>query len=149
MTTLYEKTVSDALIRRLEGLRADAPARWGKMDAGQMCAHCAASMAVAVGDVVMKQALIGKILGGFFKKTWLGDRPIARNAPTDPTFVFNDRRDFETERAKLRTLVERFVAAGPAGAAKGPNSFFGKLTPQEWSRLMYRHLDHHLTQFGA
>jgi hypothetical protein len=26
---------------------------------------------------------------------------------------------------------------------------FGALTKTEWSNMLYKHLDHHLTQFGA
>ena len=32
-------------------LQAGATRQWGKMDAAQMCAHCAAAMEVAAGDV--------------------------------------------------------------------------------------------------
>ena len=30
-----------------------------------------------------------------------------------------------------------------------PHPFFGKLNRQEWARLIYKHLDHHLNQFGS
>jgi LPS sulfotransferase NodH len=49
----------------------------------------------------------------------------------------------------LRGLIDRFAAAGPQGCTKNPHSFFGRLTPQEWATLMYKHLDHHLRQFGV
>ena len=29
------------------------------------------------------------------------------------------------------------------------HAFFGKLTGEEWGRLMHKHIDHHLRQFGA
>jgi LPS sulfotransferase NodH len=60
-----------------------------------------------------------------------------------------DERDLEAERRRLLDLVERFAAAGPAGCTTHPHSFFGRLTPREWAVLMYKHLDHHLRQFGA
>jgi LPS sulfotransferase NodH len=46
-------------------------------------------------------------------------------------------------------LVNRFVAAGANGCTNHPHSFFGQLTPDEWAILMYKHLDHHLRQFGV
>jgi hypothetical protein len=49
----------------------------------------------------------------------------------------------------LRGLIDRFVASGPAGCTNHPHSFFGRLTPEEWAILMYKHLDHHLRQFGV
>ena len=63
--------------------------------------------------------------------------------------VAGDDKDFETERNRLSGLIDRFAAAGPAGCTSHPHAFFGPLTPDEWAVLMYKHLDHHLRQFGA
>jgi LPS sulfotransferase NodH len=46
-------------------------------------------------------------------------------------------------------MIDRFVAAGPKGCTTHPHSFFGRLTAEEWAILMYKHLDHHLRQFGV
>jgi transposase InsO family protein len=46
-------------------------------------------------------------------------------------------------------VIDRFVAAGPKSCTTHPHSFFGPLTPEEWAILMYKHLDHHLRQFGV
>jgi transposase InsO family protein len=58
-------------------------------------------------------------------------------------------RDFVAERQRLRGLIDRFAAGGPAGCTKHPHSFFGPMTPEEWAALNYKHLDHHLRQFGV
>jgi len=50
---------------------------------------------------------------------------------------------------RLAGLIDRFAAGGPAGCTQHPHSFFGPLTPDEWAILMYKHLDHHLRQFGV
>jgi hypothetical protein len=63
--------------------------------------------------------------------------------------VVRNERDIEVERTRLSELIDRFVAGGPATCTTHPHSFFGRLTPEEWSMLMYKHLDHHLRQFGA
>jgi hypothetical protein len=72
-----------------------------------------------------------------------------RNSPTVPDLVIAEERDLDTERDRLTSLIDRFVAAGPAGCTTHPHSFFGRMTPREWAILMYKHLDHHLRQFGA
>jgi hypothetical protein len=97
----------------------------------------------------MKQALIGKILMPFFKKSFLGEKPFSRNSPTDPTFIVADEREIDTERDRLLTLIRRFVDRGPDAAGTQTHSFFGKLSGAEWGRLMYKHIDHHLQQFEA
>ena len=60
-----------------------------------------------------------------------------------------DERDLETEKRRLARLIDRFAANGPSGCTTHPHTFFGHLTPQEWAVLSYKHLDHHLRQFGA
>jgi hypothetical protein len=71
------------------------------------------------------------------------------NSPTVEGLAVTDKRDLEIERKRLSGLIDRFVAAGPSGCTKHPHSFFGRLTPDEWAILMYKHLDHHLRQFGV
>jgi hypothetical protein len=60
-----------------------------------------------------------------------------------------DERDLGKERERLLGLIDKFAAGGAAGCTKNPHSFFGKMTPEEWAILMYKHLDHHLRQFGV
>ena len=48
---------------------------------------------------------------------------------------------------ELEVLVGRFVAA--AGRDMDRHPMFGDLTRGEWGRWGYRHMDHHLTQFGV
>ena len=72
-----------------------------------------------------------------------------RNAPTAKTLVVSDDRDLKMEQQRLSALIDRFAAAGPAGCTTHPHTFFGPLTPQQWAILQYKHLDHHLRQFGV
>lgn len=77
------------------------------------------------------------------------DDPMRKNSPTVKGLVVNDERNLEAERNKLYNLIDRFTTTGPKQTTKHPHSFFGHLTPQEWAILMYKHLDHHLRQFGV
>jgi LPS sulfotransferase NodH len=74
---------------------------------------------------------------------------MGRNAPTAKSLVVADERDLGKECQRLSTLVERFAAGGPQGCTKHPHTFFGRMTPEEWAKLMYKHVDHHLRQFGV
>jgi hypothetical protein len=94
--------------------------------------------------------LIGRVLGPMVKKkAFVESEPMRRNSPTVPGLAVTDARDFNVERERLCGLIDRFVAAGPGGCTDHPHSFFGRLTPEEWSAWMYKHLDHHLRQFGV
>lgn len=114
-----------------------------------MVTHCARALESGTGDHPMKQKLIGKILMPFFRSSILGEKPFKRNGPTDPAFVVSGERDFSIERGKLIDLITRFVDRGPANAAQQTHAFFGKLSGEEWGELMYKHIDHHLQQFGV
>jgi hypothetical protein len=77
------------------------------------------------------------------------DEPMRRNSPTAKEFLVKDDRDLRAEQERLCGLIDKFAAAGPEGCTRHPHGFFGRLTPMEWSALMYKHLDHHLRQFGV
>ena len=149
MHSLFNPAGREALAHRLAALEPGSARRWGKMDPAQMLLHCAIGLETATGDRPMKQAFLGKILTPFIRRLVQGERPFRRNAPTDPTFVVSDPRDFEAERIRLATLIDRFVRRGPASAEKATHAFFGRLSGAEWGRLMHKHLDHHLRQFGV
>jgi hypothetical protein len=61
----------------------------------------------------------------------------------------SDDPELDTARARLLAVFDRFVAGGEAGCTTHPHAFFGPLTPAEWSKMMHKHLDHHLRQFSA
>lgn len=69
--------------------------------------------------------------------------------PSDRTLIVDDERDFASERARLAASMERFATGGPEKCTRHPHCFFGPMTPLEWAILAYKHLDHHLRQFGA
>jgi len=72
-----------------------------------------------------------------------------RNSPTARELVMKDDRDFVAEQRRLDGLLDEFAAAGPGGCTDHPHAFFGPMKPDEWAILMYKHLDHHLRQFGV
>jgi hypothetical protein len=79
------------------------------------------------------------------------DKPMRRNSPSSPELFLADptQGDFERERAQLMQAIDRFATAGAVGCTQHPHPFFGPLQPQQWAILMYKHVDHHLRQFGV
>jgi hypothetical protein len=149
MQSLFDPRDRDALLQRLASLAPASPRQWGKMSVSQMLAHLAATMEVACGDHVKKQRLIGRILAPFVMSSALGEKPFTRNAPTDPEYRITDDRDFAAERQRVAALVERFAGQAPGAVEGRVHSFFGPLSAEDWGRLMGKHLDHHLRQFGV
>lgn len=149
MRSIFIPADRESLSLRLAELEPGASRQWGKMDPAQMLHHCALGLEAGMSDRPLKQALLGKVLTPFIRGMVFGERPFRRNAPTDPSFVVADACAFEAERIRLATLIDRFVQRGPESAAKVPHLFFGRLSGREWGILVYKHLDHHLRQFGA
>jgi hypothetical protein len=147
--TLFDDAARERILRRVESLRPDSPRGWGRMTAAQAMAHCAITLEVATGAMPMRQKLIGRFLGPFFRRKILGPEPFSRNSPTGPELVVRDPKDLAAEKARVATLVRKFAAAGPDAASRCEHGFLGRLSGDEWGRLMHKHLDHHLGQFGA
>lgn len=151
MKSLFEAGCVREVKHRLSALGPNSPRQWGKMNPAQMLAHCSLGLEMAAGEIRPPRALIGRILGPVVKPIALRDEePMRRNSPTSKELiVIGEERDFEAERERLSGLIDRFATSGAAGCTSHPHAFFGSLTPDEWAVLMYKHLDHHLRQFGA
>lgn len=147
--SLYLESDRSALLARIAAVRADSPRQWGKMGPGQMLAHCQVALRVALGEQRIPRVLIGYLFGALAKKQLRNDVPFKKGLPTGREFRFGADRDLETERAGLVALVKRFGEGGPEALSGNPHPFFGPLTAEEWDALHWKHLDHHLRQFGA
>jgi len=150
MKSLFDPAIAKEVKERVGRLTPNSERHWGRMTAPQALAHLATAMEWAVGDSNPPRTIIGYLFGAIAKSQVLKDeRPIAKNLPTDKSLVISDARDLDRERERLNVLIDRFCAGGPKGCTKHPHAFFGPMTPDEWSRLQYKHMDHHLRQFGV
>jgi Protein of unknown function (DUF1569) len=150
MKTLLDPAIVQQVKARFEKLKPDSPRQWGKMNPAQAMAHCSLGIEMALGNLRPPRKLIGRFIGPIIKPlVFRDDEPMRRNSPTVEGLVVQDERDIKAERIRLCELVDRFVADGPTACTTHPHAFFGRLTPEQWSILMYKHLDHHLRQFGA
>lgn len=150
MDSLFTTTHNQKIINRINSLTPATQSLWGKMNVSQMLAHCQAPLNVAYGDLKLKRGFIGILFGGLIRKKLTKDeKPFDRNLPTDKGFIVVDQREFENEKKKLIVLVDKFQKIGPSGITKGAHPFFGKMNEREWDAIQWKHLDHHLRQFGA
>ena len=147
--TLFRAEDRAEMLARIARVTPESKARWGKMDAGQMLAHCQAPLRVATGELALRRGLVGILFGKLAKKKLLGAGGFKPGLPTAPEFRVRDARDCARERDALAALVARFGEGGPAVLTRDPHPFFGPLTHAEWEALMWKHLDHHLGQFGV
>jgi len=149
MENLFSSSSAEKIIRRIGTLQAGSKPLWGKMDAAQMLAHCQVPIKVGLGDVSVKRTLIGLLFGGMIKRQFLKGKPFQKNLPTDKSFIMADAKNFEIEKHQLVTIIHRFTNAESTVFSKKIHPFFGKMTADEWGTLTWKHLDHHLQQFGV
>lgn len=149
MKNLFDAVDNNEIIERINKLTPDTNAMWGKMTVAQMLAHSQTTIEVALGERKLKGGLIGFLFGKIAKRKLVKDEPFKKNLPTAPSFIIKNERNFYEEKDKLIKLIQRFGKADPDNIAASPHPFFGKLTANEWNTLQWKHLDHHLNQFGV
>jgi hypothetical protein len=148
MNDLFDPESVRRILQRLSQLEAGKPPLWGKMNAAQMLTHCQAPFSVYFGELRLRQSFAGLLFGRMAKRKLFADKPWPRGLPTAREFVITEDRAFEAEREKLAGQIERFSSSSIL-LHPPRHPFFGKMSAQEWSRLAYKHLDHHLQQFGV
>ena len=150
MKNVFDPAITAELIRRIEELTPESPALWGKMSVDQMLAHCCVAYEMAFTNKHPKANPVMRFLLKIFVKAGVvNEVPYKKNLPTAPAFRIKNEKNFAEEKARLIAFVEQTLAAGK-GAFEGKESpSFGPMTAKEWNNLLYKHLDHHLTQFGV
>ena len=147
----FDAREREALLARVHRLSADSTARWGRMNVQQVVCHMADLVRVALGEKI--SAPLGLPLGwpglSWFV-VWL--MPWPRGVPTAPELRAGTGMtapgDFARDKEILLELLDRFTAF-PAERQFSPSPAFGPMSRAMWGRFMWRHVDHHLRQFGV
>lgn len=144
---LFNTEVKDQILERINKLTPESQQKWGKMNVAQMMAHLQLPIEVAYGTRIVKGNWFIKLLVPLFKKSLYNEKPWKNGLPTDKSFIMTgETKDFETEKSKLLELVEKF---SESSIRDTPHPIFGKMTKEQWSNATWKHLDHHLRQFGV
>lgn len=150
MKSLFNKIDNQEIISRIEKLTPSSQSKWGKMNVSQMLAHCQEPLFIAFGERKLKRGLVALLFGKMVKNQLIKDeKPFKHNLPTDKTFVVTEQKEFNKEKTTLMNLIKRFEITGAAGISQDPHPFFGTMSAQEWDTIQWKHLDHHLNQFGV
>ncbi len=146
MKNLFNEADKQEVIRRLNTLTANTQGQWGKMTVAQMLRHCTMPLKLALANPKPPRQLLGILLGPFLKSAVIGPKPFKKNGFTPPQFKIESREDFNASKHDLLDLVNRFT---PSNITDRVHPFFGSLGEAEWGESQYKHLNHHLTQFGV
>lgn len=150
MKNIFNKEVTEELIQRVNTLDPNSQRLWGKMTVSQMLAHCNVTYEMAYEDIHPKpNAVLKLVLKAFVKSGVVNEKLYKKNLQTAPQFLVKEDKDFEAEKARLIAYLNKTQELG-ADYFEGKESHsFGVLTAQQWNNMFYKHLDHHLSQFGV
>lgn len=139
------------IIERINNLSPESQAQWGKMSVGQMLAHCNITYEYVFEPEKHKKAgaFVKFLLRLFVKNKVVNEKIYKPNSPTAPDFIIKDEKNFEEEKIRLIAFVNRAMETGADYFDNYESHSFGKLSKKEWNNMFYKHLDHHLRQFGA
>lgn len=150
MNNIFEVNETNIIIDRIKKLGVTTRPIWGKMTADQMLAHCNVTYEMTFEDKHKKPNDFKKLmLKLFVKNTVVGNKPYKKNSRTAPQFLIVDARNFEVEKERLINYLKKTQNLGEDYFDGKESHSFGKLTKQEWNVMFYKHLNHHLNQFGV
>ena len=148
---IFDPNVSREVIERINNLTANTEQKWGKMNVDQMLAHCNVTYEMIFDESTHKRPTGFKswMLRKFVKPIVCGHKIYKPNGRTAPEFIKADTYKFEEEKVRLIDYINKTSnLTGKHFEGKESHSF-GTLTEEEWNNMFYKHLDHHLNQFGV
>ncbi|WP_298555816.1 DUF1569 domain-containing protein [uncultured Algibacter sp.] len=150
MKNIFDAKETEAVIDRINKLSPTTRPLWGRMSSDQMLAHCNVTYEMAFENKHKKPNGFAKfMLKLFVKNTVVGDKPYKKNSRTAPQFLITNAKNFVEEKARLTDYIKKAQGLGENHFDGKESHSFGELTKQEWNNMFYKHLDHHLTQFGV
>ena len=151
MPSIFRSDRQHELLARLRKLSPESHRKWGRMTPQQAVCHLADSFRGVLGDRVVAPTVVGlrRRLIRFVAFTL--PLPWPKGVPTSPEIDAEKGGtapgDFEADVAQLESLLGRFVETD--GRTLPPHYAWGAMSRGVWGRYGYRHVDHHLKQFGV
>ena len=152
MPTIKNARTLDHLLQRLGRLTPDSERRWGTMTPGEMLCHLGDASDGVLGRRKTPGGAPGNVLPLPIK--WLmlySPMPVPKGVETrdgvNPKKEGTRPGDFEKDRARVIDGL-RSLAVAPADAVSKTHFRFGTMSLRGWHHWAYKHVDHHLRQFG-
>ena len=150
LPNIFTSEVTKNVIERINQLKPETQPQWGKMSVSQMLAHCNVTYELVYDNKHPPPGFIMKtIMKAFVKNIVTSEKPYKRNSRTAPVFLIEGDRNFEMEKNRLTNHIIKTQNLGTAHFDNKESHSFGRLTVPEWNNMFYKHLDHHLSQFGV
>lgn len=150
MESLFDPHGNQKIVERIDKLTPIKLSEWGVMTVAQMMEHCQMPLKVVYGTKEIKVNWLTKLLFGHSaKKMFTGEKKFSKGMPTAKEFMIKYHPDFDEAKKGLKELVTKFSREGHSGIKVTSHPLFGTMTYEEIDHAQWKHLDHHLRQFGV
>jgi hypothetical protein len=149
MVTMWNARAAQSIRARITRLAPECHAAWGRMTAPVVVCHLAETLKLAIGELHVA-SMNTPVRFPPLKQLIVYWAPFPKNAPTAPEVIARAPGEWKADIAELQGLVDRLCARGADVNAVWPvHPAFGRLSRRAWGVHVYRHIDHHLRQFGV
>jgi hypothetical protein len=146
----FDATVTDQLLARLARLQADARPRWEALNPTEMVRHCHATYEHAEGRQLPHLSPLGRLLNRWIiRRHIVSARPFREDRPPAAELHPTSATELVEARRSLEATVRQVHGSDPAAFEGRIHPLYGPLSARQWSTLFWKHLDHHLRQFGV
>lgn len=151
MAGSLDASTTEALIARILRIAEDQKPLWGKMTAQEMVTYCSTAVKLAFGDIPAKPRM-GPVQATLARWLFVDLFPFPKNSPTapelDPAKKLAVSGAYDAARQELVSQLRRLQQA-PSDHVFAKHPLFLQMSRQQWGKLMQKHMDHHLRQFGV
>ena len=147
MPSLRDSSTRTQIIQRLQQLTPSTKPKWGKFNAPRMICHLNDALAASLGELPTTTMNMKAFQHFPLKHLVLYVVPFPKGAKAPPDMLLSVPTDFDADRQRLFDRMERIATAPNAQGPEHP--LFGPLTYEEWNALHWKHIAHHLKQFGC
>jgi len=153
MKSIYKSADFDQIISRINKLTPDSQHRWGKMNVNEMICHVTDQIRLGIDEkrteypfnpIIQFFGRMMFVYGFKFPKNFITVREMKQGDKGEGTKPTNFNQDFQS----LIHVLKEFASKDKSYSFSS-HPAFGKMSRKEWGFMVYKHLDHHLRQFGV
>ena len=153
MNTLFHQSTVGQTLQRIDRLQITSQPLWGKMTVNEMICHVSDPFRDFL-KIRNTKPVTPVFLRPLMKWMLLNKKPFSKNAPTVKPYLQSPKgggtkpTDFQIDRTELIELITKFSKLDDTFPL-GTHAALGQLSKQQAGLFMWKHLDHHLRQFGV
>jgi hypothetical protein len=153
MNTLSSSNDAKIIFDRINNLKSSSTPLWGKMTVNEMVCHISDPFRDLLKIRITKNTT-PFFLTPILRMMVLGRMAHGKNMPTSKPYLQGEKgqgtkpKGFDTDIEDLKKLYNQYISQDP-NEKLGCHGALGNINREQANRYIWKHLDHHLRQFGV